>query len=295
MTLKGLLIKGYNGFYYVETEGRIWSCSLRGRFRIKKQRFLPGDRVKFTVIDPDKGCGVIEELFPRQNELIRPPVANVDKVVITFALHNPKPDLLLLDRILIQVLQAGIEPLICFNKADLVTEGECDAILSPYVFAGYDVIAVSAYSRQGIDKLKLAIHGKLIVMAGPSGAGKSSILNAIDERFHLATGELSKKVERGKHTTRRVELLPLEKGTYLADTPGFSSLFLPDKIERSDLQKFYPEFAVFAQDCPYTSCLHDRERDCGVKNAVTQGSIDAGRYERYCLFLEELKEREGKY
>ncbi len=268
---------------------------MRGRFRIKKQTFLPGDLVRITVVDDAKSHGVIEEVMERKNELLRPHVANVDRAVITFALQNPKPDLLLLDRILIQVLDAKIQPLLCFNKADLVSEEERHSLIHPYQKAGFDVITVSANTGEGIQALRSAIHGNLIVMAGPSGAGKSSILNALNARFHLETGELSKKVERGKHTTRRVELLPLDDTTYIADTPGFSSLFLPEGIERPNLQRFYPEFAPFSEECPYLSCLHDKERDCGIKDAVEQGKIDRGRYERYCVFLEELKEREGKY
>ncbi|MEG0873891.1 MAG: ribosome small subunit-dependent GTPase A [Clostridiales bacterium] len=290
---KGLLIKGYNGFYYVKAENKLWSCSLRGRFRLTKQKFLPGDVVMFTEIEFPKG--VIEEVLPRKNQLVRPSIANVEQAVITFALTAPNPDFLLLDRILVQVLEKEITPIICFNKADLVSEEERIKLISPYEKSGFTVICVSAETGSGIEALKKQIEGHLVVLAGPSGVGKSSILNALNSEFHLETGELSKKVERGKHTTRKVELLPLDEITYIADTPGFSTLFLPDGIEKNTLVHYYPEIFEAAHNCPFKSCMHHKERDCAVKDGVEKGLIDKGRYERYCILFEELKEREGKY
>lgn len=290
---KGLLIKGYNGFYYVESEGEVWSCSLRGRFRIKNQDFLAGDHVEFTKICYPKG--VIEKVYDRTNQLVRPAVANVEKALVTFAFANPQPDFLLLDRILIQVVFQGITPVICFNKRDLVDEENANAVMKPYLDAGFETVAVSAAEDEGIETLKDKISGRLVVLAGPSGVGKSSILNRIDSDFCLATGELSRKTERGRHTTRRVELLSLGHNTYIADTPGFSALYLPDELKKEDLAAFYPEFADAASYCPFASCLHDKERSCEVKNDVAEGIIDKGRYQRYCIFLNELKEREGKY
>ena len=289
--LEGLLLKGYGGFYFVEAEDQVYACSLRGRFRVKKQTFLPGDRVSITPLERSKG--VIEAVLPRKNELLRPPIANVEQAVITFALKNPKPDLLLLDRILIQVLYAGIEPILCFNKQDLLSIAEADKLIAPYRAAGFQVIAVSADSGANLETLKSAIGGHLAVMAGPSGAGKSSLLNAIHTQLELETGELSRKVERGKHTTRRVELLKLAPQTYIADTPGFSSLYLPEEItEKADIIRYYPEFLPYAEECPFLSCLHWHERDCAVRDAVMRGELDSGRYERYTTFLTELKERE---
>lgn len=290
---EGLLIKGYNSFYYVREGGRLWTCSLRGRFRLTKQKFLPGDRVKFSDLGYPKG--VIEEVLPRKNFLIRPAVANVEQGIVTFACSNPKPDFLLLDRILIQMEAVGIQPVICFNKSDLLPRSECEDLMAPYEKAGYSTIALSAETGEGIEKLRDIIKGHLIVMAGPSGVGKSSILNALNSGFALETGELSKKVERGRHTTRRVELLPLDDDTYIADTPGFSNLYLPDDIDKYSLQEFFPEIFAAGENCPFRSCLHSREQECAVKTKVEAGSIDSGRYERYLIFLEELQEREGKY
>lgn len=290
---KGLLIKGYNGFYYVASEGVLWTCFLRGRFRVKKQDFLPGDRVEFTKLEYPKG--VIENVLNRTNRLVRPAVANVETALITFAFMNPAPDYLLLDRILIQVMAQNIKPLICFNKRDLVDDKTAQAIMKPYRDAGFTVLDVSANQKKGIESLKEALSGKITILAGPSGVGKSSIINALDLGYDLETGRLSKKTDRGRHTTRRVELLSLAEDTYIADTPGFSSLNLPEEIKKEDLGRFYPEFKEAAAYCPFSGCLHLKERECEVKNDVADGLIDNGRYDRYCLFLEELRERERKY
>lgn len=292
---EGLLIKGYNGFYYVESDDILWSCSLRGKFRIKKQTFLPGDRVRFTVVDAEKAKGVIEEVYERKNSLLRPPVANVERVIITLAVANPKPDLVLLDRILLQVMDCQILPVICFNKCDLLSEEESEALVNPYRKAGFPVVLVSAKKEIGLESLREEMKGHLVVMAGPSGVGKSTLLNHLHPDFSLQTGELSKKVERGKHTTRKVELFPLGDGTYIADTPGFSNLFLPEALKKNTLIDYYPEFQEYRDLCPYKSCMHLKERDCAVKDGVENGSLDRGRYERYCIFLEELTEKEGNY
>lgn len=291
--LDGLLIKGFGGFYFVEAEGTLYTCTLRGKFRIKNQTFLPGDRVKITPLEESKG--VIEDVAERRNELTRPAVANVDQVVVTFALKSPPPDLLLLDRILIQSLSLAITPLICFNKTDLVKDEQDCAPVAAYRAAGYRILTVSARQDHGIDEVKAAMQGRLTVMAGPSGAGKSSILNSFQKGFQLQTGELSKKVARGKHTTRRVELLKLTADTYVADTPGFTSLHLPSTITKPDLRQYYPEWRDTAETCPFKSCLHWKERDCQVRRHVELGHLDGGRYERYITLLKELQEREGKY
>lgn len=290
---EGLLIKGYNGFYYVAAEGILWTCSLRGRFRIKKQDFLPGDRVEFTKLDAAKG--VIENVLDRTNRLVRPSVANVETALITFAFTNPEPDFLLLDRILVQVMAQKIKPVICFNKRDLVDNETADAIMKPYKDAGFTVLSVSAGNELGIAELKAELAGKITILAGPSGVGKSSLINALGLGYDLETGRLSKKTDRGRHTTRKVELLSISEDTYIADTPGFSTLNLPDEIKKEDLPTFYPEFQEAASYCPFKGCLHLKERECEVRNDVNDGTLDKGRYERYCTFLEELKERERKY
>ena len=289
---RGLLIKGYNGFYYVSSEGSLWACSLRGKFRLTKQEFLPGDDVEFTVVEDGKG--VIEKVADRTNRLVRPAVANVETALITFAVKDPAPDLLLLDRILVQVLQEHIRPVLCFNKSDLLSTAAIDELIRPYRAAGFTVLRVSAATGEGMDAVKAALSGSISVLAGPSGVGKSSLINGLGLGYDLATGTLSKKTDRGRHTTRRVELMPLGQDTYIVDTPGFSSLHLPKELTKEALAAFYPEFQVAAA-CPFKSCLHYGERDCGVKDAVAAGEIDAGRYDRYRLLLEELKEKENRY
>lgn len=293
MILDGLLIKGYNGFYYVEAENALWTCSLRGRFRIREQRFLPGDHVRITPLDSPKG--VIEEVLPRENELVRPPVANVNRALIVFAAKQPAPNFLLLDRILIQVLEKGIEPVICFNKVDLATAAEMEALSASYRAAGFPVLLLSALQGRGLTDLSAALDSRITVLAGPSGVGKSSLVNSLYPQFQLQTGDLSKKIDRGRHTTRRVELLKLSGNTYLADTPGFSSLYLPEAIAKEELYRYYPEFAAFEADCRFGSCLHLQEPGCAVVQAVANGVLDGGRYERYRVFFDEIKEREKKY
>lgn len=290
---KGLLLKGYNGFYYVSSEDKIWTCSLRGKFRYKKTEFLPGDQVEFTALEAGKG--VIEKVYDRTNRLVRPAVANIDIALITFAFTNPEPDFLLLDRILIQVLAQNIRPVICFNKSDLISGEKANAIMAAYQQAGYSVFGVSAKDNGSLERLKQELKGNIIVLAGPSGVGKSSIINAIQPDIQQETGTLSKKTDRGKHTTRRVELLPWGEDTYITDTPGFSSLYLPEELKKEDLKNYFPEMLEAAKNCPFKGCLHLKERDCEVKNDVKAGNIDSGRYERYTVFMEELKEKEGKY
>ncbi|HWJ03917.1 MAG TPA: ribosome small subunit-dependent GTPase A [Verrucomicrobiae bacterium] len=289
--LEGIITKGYSGFYYVQAGTQLWECSLRGRFRLNAQEFLPGDRVK---ISPVKGTkGVIEEVLPRQNSLVRPTVANVDQAVIVFAASNPEPDLNLLDRILIQVEGAGITPLICFNKADLLGEEELRQLMQVYA-THYTVLATGAKSGLGIEALKQVLNNKVSVFAGPSGVGKSSLLNALQPGLELKMGEVSRKLGRGKHTTRHVELLPLACGGLVADTPGFSSLHLPP-MKREELAGYFPEIIELAHLCRFSSCLHNQEPQCAVKEGVERGNINPERYKHYLLFLNEVIEHERRY
>ncbi|MGI6587605.1 MAG: ribosome small subunit-dependent GTPase A [Peptococcia bacterium] len=306
MKFTGIIIKGYSGFYYVLEENispgehgteekKIWECSLRGKLRLKKQTFFPGDRVICTKINEEKETAVLEEVLPRRTELSRPSVANVDQVLIITALAKPEPDLQLLDRIMIMAVYHGVNPLLCFNKADLVTSQQVVDLTKKYSQTGYPVIVSSAVKGWGLKELKALLQHKVSVLAGPSGVGKSSLMNSLEKQFSLLTGEVSKKVNRGRHTTRHVELLPLSGGGLLADTPGFSRLYLPRAIKREDLSSYYPDFLLYQDSCKFKTCLHREEPGCGVRAAVEQGLLDEGRYKRYLKILTEVIAEEGRY
>lgn len=290
--LEGILIKRYAGFYYVMVGDKIWECSLRGRFRKQKQDFLPGDRVCINVLDEKKG--VIEEVMPRVNRLIRPPVANVEQVIVTFAFKNPDLDFLLLDRILVMVSYEKLKPVICFNKADLADQQEIENIVHVYREVGYHVLVTSKYSKVGLDDLRLVLQGKISVFAGPSGAGKSSLLNALQSGLCIKTGDVSSKIGRGRHTTRYVQLMKLDFGGLVADTPGFSALDLPP-VSREHFDEYYPEIRRHADVCKFNSCLHNLEPGCSVKDAVLQGKIDSHRYQRYLYLLQKVIDNERRY
>ena len=296
--IEGVLLKGYGGFYYVYAEDRVWECSLRGRFRVKDQDFLPGDRVRILPKEADKAT--IEVVEPRRNALSRPTIANVDQALLVFALTSPKPDLNLLDRLLIQVTDAEIEPILVFTKLDKFREAALteESVKQPsvtdvYRKIGYTVFEVSNQTGQGIEEVGAWLKDKISVLAGPSGAGKSSLFNALSPGKKLKTGELSLKSKRGRHTTRHVELMVCAGGL-VADTPGFSSLFIPD-MKRTELAECFPEFAQRRRQCRFNSCLHDKEPNCAIKEALENGEISPFRYEHYLIFLQEVIEAERKY
>lgn len=293
--IEGVLLKGYGGFYYVFAEEQVWDCSLRGRFRIKDQDFLPGDRVK--ILPKENNKATIEGVVHRRNALSRPTIANVDQALLVFALTSPKPDLNLLDRLLIQVTDAEIKPIIVFTKLDKLLEigpGSKDpTIAEGYRKIGYPVFEVSNKTGEGIERVKFQLAAKVSVLAGPSGSGKSSLFNALSPGKELRVGEISAKSKRGRHTTRHVELMVCAGGL-LADTPGFSSLSLPD-LKRSELMDYFPEFQEHRYLCRFKSCLHDQEPNCAVKAALDNGKISVSRYEHYRLFLQEVIETERRY
>lgn len=293
--LEGTIIKGYSGFYYVACEGIVYECSLRGKNRKKSVKFLPGDKVKFSVSgDATKG-GAIEEVLPRKNELLRPPVANLDQLVILAAMADPLPDLRLIDRLTVFAEWNQITPVICFNKCDLVSEQEQQRLLGIYQSIGFPVYMCSTVTGQGIEDMKAVLHGKCSVLAGNSGVGKSSLMNAVSDQWELATGEISDKSKRGKHTTRHVELFQMDKDTLIADTPGFSSLQLPEDIKREELCRLFPEFLSRIGDCRFATCMHKNEPDCAIKEALENGQIAQSRYDNYLAFLEEVIQQERSF
>lgn len=288
--MKGKIIKGIAGFYYVETEDGLYECKAKGVFRNKKLKPLVGDNVEIAIQDVEKKKGNIEEIFPRRNQLIRPTVANVDQAVVIFAAASPAPNLNLLDRFLICMEQYELETVICFNKSDLITEEEKEMLRRIYEPSGYSVIFTSVKMEEGLLQVKELLKDKTTVLAGPSGVGKSSMINYLIPDANMETGQISQKIERGKHTTRHSELFELEKDTYIMDTPGFTSLYV-ENIEKEDLGYYFPEFEEYRGECRFQGCMHLMEPDCQVKVAVSEGKISNSRYENYKLFFEEIKER----
>ena len=293
--INGKIIKGIGGFYYVDTENGLYECRARGIFRKNKITPLVGDRVSISVVDEENKKGVVEEIEKRDTELVRPPIANVDKALIVFAIKNPSPNLSLLDRFIVLAEKENLEIVIVFTKVDLDTDGELLGELKDiYEVSGYKVISVSNKLKLNIDKIKEELKENTVVFAGPSGVGKSSLLNEVDKNFELKTGEVSDKIKRGKHTTRHAELLKLECGGMVADTPGFSSLTLDD-IDESELKEYFIEFDKH-DDCRFGSrCIHENEPSCAVKEAVENGDISKKRYESYIQLLNEIRSGKRRY
>lgn len=286
--MQGKIIKGIAGFYYVHTEtGSVYECKAKGVFRKDKQKPLVGDNVELDILDEEKKLGHIAAILPRQNDLIRPAVANVDQALIIFSVTKPEPNFNLLDRFLILMEQKGLPCIICFNKQDLFSEDEKRELSQIYAKAGHTVLFVSALLKQGVDELTGLLEGKTTTVAGPSGVGKSSIINCLQPDIQMETGAISEKIERGKHTTRHSEIIPVNENTYLVDTPGFSSLLLFD-LEKEELAQFYYEFAEYEPECKFIGCSHTHEPVCGVKQALDNGKISPIRYRNYCLLYEEL-------
>ena len=286
--LEGLILKGVGSFYTVlDADGTEHVCKARGRFRKESISPAPGDRVVFTHKTGEYGS--IAQILPRKNLLTRPAVANVDKLMIVMAASVPKPDLLLVDKLLLQCAQTGIVPALIVNKCDERERETFDAIFHQYAASGYALHAVSAHTGEGLDALRAEISGSVCCFAGQSAVGKSSLLNAILPELSLAVGGLSRKTERGRHTTRHAELW-LAYGGALVDTPGFS-LLETEAIEPEDLAALYPEMRKHAGECRFAQCLHVSEPGCAVKPLLDNGKLSRERYERYLLILEELKEK----
>ncbi len=284
------MIKKYGGFYYVQDQhGQIFECRTRGKV---KQDVLSGDRVLITESGPLKGA--IEKVKDRLNQLDRPRVANVSLALVIMAQSEPIPSLMLLDRLLVSCQHHRIKPLIVLNKTDLDSNPASRAISLHYPSAGFIVIPASAETGEGIGDIQEQIIDEIAVLTGPSGAGKSSILNAVLQSHEAATQELSRRLRRGKHTTRHVELYPLKSGGWLVDTPGFSMLELP-VMKRGELSGHYPEFAHYSGQCRFRNCLHYKENECGVRQALTEGQIIRSRYDNYVYMLEEILENERRY
>lgn len=289
--MTGKIIKGIGGFYYVVCENEItYECKAKGIFRNRNIKPLVGDNVEIEILDDRNNLGNIIDILPRFNWLNRPAVANVDQTVILFAVSAPEPNFNLLDRFLISMEQHDIPTIICFNKVDLEGFQLNEEACRSYTKSGYEVLFISAESGYGMEALSAVIKGKTTVFAGPSGVGKSSTLNALFPEANVKTGELSEKIQRGKHTTRHSELMFVEKDTYIMDTPGFSSLYT-EGIEAVDLKEYFPELAAFTGKCRFHMCNHISEPGCLVKDAVSNGTISPIRYNNYVMIYKELKEK----
>lgn len=288
--MKGKIIKGIAGFYYVHTPEYdvIYECKAKGIFRNQKIKPLVGDDVEIVTDNQPEGKGTITDILPRKNELIRPAVANVDQALVIFAAARPVPNLNLLDRFLVMMKKQMLDTIICFNKVDLVSEEEADNLRNTYRKCGCEVIFASLLHKEDISGLYTLIHGKTTVLAGPSGVGKSTFTNQLQPDIRMETGDISEKIQRGKHTTRHSELIFVEKDTYICDTPGFSSLYLGD-MEKEELKDYYTEFAEFDSDCRFLGCNHVNEPGCAVKDALSRQELSAVRYENYLTLYEELK------
>ena len=292
--IEGRIIKGIGGFYYVETKNGLYECRARGIFRKNKITPLVGDRVKISIVDEENKKGVVEEIQKRETELVRPPIANVNKALIVFAVKNPTPHLSLLDRFIVLAERENLEIVIVLTKIDLDDDNTFEKIKNIYKPCGYKVIGVSNFEKINIDKVKEELKDNTVVFAGPSGVGKSSLLNEIDSNFKLKTGDVSDKIKRGRHTTRHAELFELEFGGLVADTPGFSSLTLDD-IEDIELKEYFIEFEEY-DNCKFGSkCIHQNEPNCAVKEAVENGEIPRERYESYIQLLNEIRQGKRRY
>ena len=289
--MQGKIIKGIAGFYYIYAEdGNVYECKAKGIFRKDNFKPLVGDNVEITVLDEEEKEGSVTSILPRRNSLIRPAVANVDQAFLIFAMENPKPNFLLLDRFLIMMKQQEIPAVICFNKKDVGEKEEMEKLYEIYTGCGYRVVLSSTYEGEGMDEIHEILKGKTTVVAGPSGVGKSSITNCMQGGVQMETGEISKKLKRGKHTTRHSQVIPVEKNTFLVDTPGFSSLYLTD-MKEEELRDYFPEFVMYEPQCRFQGCMHIHEPGCAVKKALSEGKISQQRYDNYLALYEELKEK----
>ena len=311
--MQGKIVKGIAGFYYVHVaESGLYECKAKGIFRNRSVKPLVGDDVEITVLDAKAREGNLTAILPRKNALVRPAVANVDQALVIFAADKPNPNLNLLDRFLIMMERQQVHTVICFNKKDLASQEEAARLAAVYRPCGYDLLFASVKAQEGIQEIQRRLAGKTTVLAGPSGVGKSSLINLLQPWGHMETGAISEKIQRGRHTTRHAELFALERKEpwqdapdtseelpaqaesphpgYICDTPGFSSLYLPE-MEKEELQEYFPEFSRYRDTCRFQGCQHLKEPGCCVKEALEAGWVSRNRYDNYVNLYEELKQR----
>ncbi len=285
-SVEGIILKSIGGFYYVEAAEAIYECKARGNFRKKGVKPVAGDRVIITV--PESGYCALEEVLPRKNSIIRPPLANIDMLVIVVSTCDPSPNTLIIDKMTACAVSKGIEPVIVISKCDLSAP---DTIVGLYSLSGIKTIKFSSTDNRGLDEIRKLLNNKVTAFTGNSGVGKSTLLNALFPDLNLATAEISEKLGRGRHTTRSVELFKAEGG-YVADTPGFSTVDLEryDVIDKDELKFAFPEFEDYLDNCRFTSCSHTCEKGCAIVEAVLQGKISSSRHQSYVTMYNEVKD-----
>ena len=286
--LKGRIIKGIAGFYYVDTAEGLFECKAKGLFRKEGKKPLVGDICDIEIIDKKNATGNLVTIQPRRSELNRPPVANVDQALVMFALREPSPNMGLLDRILVNMEYLSMPVSLCFNKTDLDDDHEVNRLRDTYEKAGYRVMVTSVEKGQGIEEIKESLKHKLTAVAGPSGVGKSSLINSLQSEVLMDTDALMKKMDSGKQTTRHSQLITVLDDTYIMDTPGFGSMYLP-KINPEELDDLFPEFREYRDQCQFVGCAHIHEPNCMIKQLRDEGQISQSRYENYAAFYAELK------
>ncbi len=295
--VRGTIIKGYSGFYYVDIGDEIISCSLRGKDRITNSFFYPGDFVEITITNKEKAVGVIEKTLDRKNYLTRPPIANVDQIIITSAMKEPAPDFMLIDRLMAVAISKNIDPILVFNKRDLVGEEEIAEIKKKYQESNVETIFISTMEKEKTAFYKEQLEGilmqKINILAGISGVGKTSIINILDGGDDRKVGGISQRLKRGKHTTRHTELIQIGVNSWLADSPGFSSLDFPKDFTPEMLPRAYPDYQKYSHLCKFNNCFHIEEPDCEIKRKVEENILSKERYNNYKYLIDELRKREG--
>lgn len=289
--MQGLIVENIANLYQVKTEKGIYEASARGRFKNENISPVVGDIVEITIVEENQKEAVIEEITPRKNYNKRPKISNITQIILVVSSKDPKPDLLMLDKQLAYAEFQKIRPIIILNKTDLDKKQEMQEIKEVYRKIGYTVIETEAKNKKGIEKVIEILKNNINAFSGNSGVGKSTLINAVFQKDMTQEGEVSKRNKRGKNTTTAIKLYEIDKNTYIADTPGFSTFDI-EEIQSKELDQYFKEFKGKVPNCEFVGCTHIKEKNCGIKEAIEKKEISQGRYERFCKIQQELKERE---